>query len=146
MNLTGKLHPDSNNIILWPSTSFFPVTKCLCPSAVASCAFRPQSLSLGRLQTFANSLCPAVSKRKCSINRLIRSFGEIVGKCNRNEAVLSIPYNESAQLVPPHHTMSDICPPEFSIWTAEDDLVLKNAVEPGTGATLQVFELKFNII
>ncbi|XP_057815024.2 uncharacterized protein LOC131028707 isoform X2 [Cryptomeria japonica] len=52
-------------------------------------------------------------------------------KCNRNEAELSIPYNESAELVPTHHTMSDICPPNFSIWTAEDDLVLKNAVEAG---------------
>lgn len=52
-------------------------------------------------------------------------------KCNRNEAVSSIPYNESAQLVPTHHTLSDICPPDFSMWTVEDDLVLKNAVEAG---------------
>lgn len=30
-----------------------------------------------------------------------------------------------------HEKMSEICPPDFSIWTTEDDLLLKNAVEAG---------------
>lgn len=30
-----------------------------------------------------------------------------------------------------HQKMSEICPPDFSMWTTEDDLLLKNAVEAG---------------
>lgn len=34
-------------------------------------------------------------------------------------------------MVSVHEKMSEICPPDFSIWTTEDDLLLKNAVEAG---------------
>ncbi|KAH9302932.1 hypothetical protein KI387_014515, partial [Taxus chinensis] len=76
---------------------------------------------------------PLFDMKKCiGVNSGIkRSQCLAAEKCNRNGAELEIAYDESAELDPTHHTMSDICPPDFSMWTAEDDLLLKNAVEAG---------------
>eukprot|EP01018_Ginkgo_biloba_P034961 Gb_29975 [translate_table: standard] len=73
------------------------------------------------------------SAKRMKVNVAVKgSHHFVVDENKENQTVLANIWGESAELVPTHGTMSESCPPpDFSIWTAEDDLLLKNALEAG---------------